>query len=224
VTGARGAGNARRGRGRSAGTHPLRIGLTGPIGCGKSTVAAWLGELGLRVVDADVVAREVVEPGTSGFDEVRATFGDDVVAPGGSLDRSALGQIVFSNPDALRRLEAIVHPAVRPRILRAIADADRDQARGVVIEAIKLVEGGLAELCDEVWLVTCHRDQQRARLRERGLDDANAERRIDAQADLVARAAGSATRTIDTSGSIEPTRALVEQAFMDARRRAEAAR
>ena len=82
----------------------------------------------------------------------------------GSLDRTALGRIVFADPAALRDLEAIVHPAVRPRILAAIAAADEADADVVVIEAIKLVEGGLAELCDEVWLVTCEPEAQRERL------------------------------------------------------------
>src|SRR5437870_308144 len=116
----------------------IRIGLTGAIGCGKSTVAGWLGELGAFVVDADIVAREVVEPGEPALDAVVARFGPDVVRDDGSLDRAALGRIVFADPAALRDLEAIVHPAVRPRILAAVAAAERAGARAVVIEAIKL--------------------------------------------------------------------------------------
>ena len=137
----------------------VRIGLTGPIGCGKSTVAGWLGERpGVVVIDADRVAREVVEPGEPALDAVLARFGPDVLRDDGSLDRAALGRIVFADPAALRDLEAITHPAVRPRILAAIDRAAADGAAAVVIEAIQLVEGGLAELCDEVWLVTCDPD------------------------------------------------------------------
>ncbi len=135
---------------------PVRIGLTGPIGCGKSTVARWLGERGAVVIDADAVAREVTAPGQPGHDAVLARFGDPVRAADGTLDRAALARIVFSDPAALRDLEAIVHPLVRPRILAAIDAAAGTEAPAVAIEAIKLVEGGLAELCDVVWWVTCH--------------------------------------------------------------------
>ena len=133
---------------------PLRIGITGPIGCGKSTVAGWLGERpGVVVIDADVVAREVLEPGEPALDAVVARFGSDLLRADGSLDRAALGRVVFADPAALRDLEAIVHPAVRPRILAAMDGAAADGAEAVVVEAIRLVEGGLAALCDEVWLV-----------------------------------------------------------------------
>ena len=108
---------------------PVRIGLTGPIGCGKSTVAGWLGERpGVVVIDADQVAREVVEPGEPALDAVVARFGPDLLRDDGSLDRAALGRIVFADPAALRDLEAITHPAVRPRILAAIADAEAAEA------------------------------------------------------------------------------------------------
>ena len=141
-----------------------RIGITGPIGCGKSQVARWLGELGAATVDADAVAREVTAPGEPAHDAVLARFGSAVTAADGTLDRAALARIVFADPARLRDLEAIVHPAVRPRILAAIDAADAAGAPAVVIEAIKLVEGGLAELCDEVWLVTCDAAAQRERL------------------------------------------------------------
>ena len=194
----------------------LVIGLTGPIGCGKSTVAAWLGDLGATIVDADVVAREVVEPGEPALDEVLAAFGPDVVAPDGSLDRAALGRIVFTDPEALARLEAIIHPAVRPRILDRIASATRDGAPAVVVEAIKLVEGGLAALCDEVWLVLCDAAAQRDRLTARGANASDTDARIAAQSDIVDRLLPAATRVIDTSGSAAETQAVVRAAFAEA--------
>jgi len=195
---------------------PIRIGITGPIGCGKSTVAGWLGELGAVVVDADEVAREVVEPGEPALEAIVDAFGPEIVLPSGRLDRAALGRIVFADPAALERLEAIVHPAVRPRILQRIAEAGRDGAPAVVIEAIKLVEGGLASLCDEVWLVVCNPEVQRLRLAARGADPTDTEARIAAQSDLAARLAPAATRIVDTSGPAVAAREAVVQALVEA--------
>lgn len=195
----------------------LRIGLTGPIACGKSTVAGWLAELGAVVVDADRIAREVTEPGEPALVDVFARFGDRVRAADGSLDRPALGRIVFADPDALRDLEAIVHPAVRPRIVAAIVAAEAADADSVVVEAIKLVEGGLAELCDEVWLVTCDPAAQRERLIERGSTPDDADQRIASQGDIVGRLRPVASRVIDTSGPPDEVRARVETALEDAR-------
>ena len=189
------------------------IGLTGPIGCGKSTVAGWLAARGATVIDADEVARAVSAPGEPGHDAVLEVFGDAVRVDDGTLDRAALARIVFRDPDALRRLEAILHPLVRTRILAAIDAAAADASPAVVIEAIKLVEGGLASLCDEVWLVICAPTVQRERVLDRGLDPADADRRIAAQAGLVERARPVATRIIDTSGPIGDARSRVAAAW-----------
>jgi dephospho-CoA kinase len=199
----------------------LRIGITGPIGCGKSTVARWLGErAGVRVVDADHEARLVLAPETPEVEAVYARFGAGLRRPNGELDRAALGRIVFADETALRDLEAIVHPAVRPRILRAIEAAEVAGARAVAIEAIKLVEGGLAELCDEVWLVDCEPAVQLERLVGRGdpADDASA--RITAQGDIVERLRARATRVIDTSGDPAATRTAVDGLLDEALRAA----
>jgi dephospho-CoA kinase len=202
-----GAGN------RPEGRRTLRIGLTGPIGCGKSTVARWLAERGAVVVDADAIARSVTAAGEPALAAVLDRFGETYRRPDGSLDRAALGRLVFSNPAALRDLEAIVHPAVRPRIEAAVAAAIAAGAPAVVVEAIKLVEGGLAELCDEVWLVTCDADSQRRRLIKRGAREDDADQRIVAQGDLAARLAPRATRLIDTSADAEATRHRVMEAL-----------
>jgi dephospho-CoA kinase len=191
----------------------LTIGLTGPIGCGKSTVAGWLAGRGAVVIDADEVARAVSAPGEPGHDAVLEAFGDAVRVDAGRLDRAALARIVFRDPDALRRLEAILHPLVRTRILAEMESAREAAAPAVVVEAIKLVEGGLAALCDEVWLVTCAPGAQRERVIERGLDPADADRRIAAQAGLVERVRPVAARVIDTSGPIEDARARVAAAW-----------
>ena len=197
-------------------TRTVRIGVTGPIGCGKSQVARWLGERGAVVVDADVVARDVTAPGTRGHAAILRRFGTPVTSGDGTLDRKALGRLVFADAAALRDLEAIVHPAVRPRILDAITAAEAYGAPAVVIEAIKLVEGGLGGLLDEVWLVTCDPDAQHERLLGRGMGEADAQQRAVAQAGMVERLTPEATRVLDTSGSEEETRAVVDAALAEA--------
>ena len=192
----------------------VRIGLTGPIGCGKSTVAGMLAEHGAVVIDADGLVREAYEDAAV-REAVIERFGQGVRMPNGSIDRRALARIVFEDPAALRDLEAIVHPAVRPRILTRIDAADSRHAPAVVVEAIKLVESGLAGLCDEVWLVTCDPPIQRGRLRDRGVPDDDADRRIAAQRHLRDRVEPVAKRRIDTSGTLDDTRGRVAAAWSE---------
>lgn len=195
----------------------VRIGVTGPIGCGKSAVTGWLGERPkVIVIDADRVARQVVEPGQPALEAIIDAFGERLRRPDGSLDRAALGRIVFSDPSALQRLEAIVHPAVRPMILATMKRADKSGATAVVVEAIKLVEGGLASLCDEVWLVTCDPIDQLARVMRRGMSASEADHRIASQGDMTERLEPIATRIIDTSDTPEATKLRVLEAFDDA--------
>ena len=194
----------------------VRIGLTGPIGCGKSTVAAWLGERGALVIDADQVAREVSAPGQPAHDAILEVFGDGVRVDNGTLDRAALARTVFRDPAALVRLEAILHPLVRRHILAAMAAADAAGSPAVVVEAIKLVEGGLAALCDEVWLVTCAPTVQRERVVARGTAIDDADRRIAAQAGLVERVRPVASRVLDTSGPVADARSRVAAAWAEA--------
>jgi dephospho-CoA kinase len=195
----------------------VRIGVTGPIGCGKTTVTAWLGERpNVVVIDADRVARQVVEPGQRTLEVIIDHFGEGLRRPDGSLDRAALGRLVFADPAALAELEAIVHPAVRPRILAAMKRADKDGATAVVVEAIKLVEGGLAALCDEVWLVTCDPIDQLGRVMRRGMSASEADHRIASQGDMTERLESVATRIIDTSDTATATKVRVLEAFDDA--------
>jgi dephospho-CoA kinase len=198
-------------------SEPVRIGLTGPIGCGKSTIAGYLAGRGAVIVDADRLAREVTEPGEPALRAIADRFGETVIDADGRLDRTALGRIVFADPAALADLETIVHPAVRPRILAALAAARTPAATAVVLEAIRLVEGGYADLVDEIWLVVCSADTQRDRLAIRGLDQLDAARRMAAQDGLVARARGVATRVITSEGPLNTTLAAVDEAFAAAR-------
>jgi dephospho-CoA kinase len=196
-------------------TRPVIVGLTGPIGCGKSTVARLLGRHGAVVIDADAVAREVSAPGTPAHDEILAAFGDGVRGADGDVDRVALARLVFADPGQLRRLEAIVHPRVRPAILARIDDGMATEAPAVVIEAIKLVEGGLAELCDVVVLVDCEPAEQLARLEGRGMAADDARRRIAAQQGLRQRLARAGAVTLTTSGTLEAVEARVDALWTD---------
>ena len=158
----------------------LRIGLTGGIGSGKSTVAGLLAERGARVVDADRIARDVVAPGTPGLAAVAAEFGEGVLAPDGSLDRPALAAVVFADPAARARLDGVVHPLVRSRAAEAIAAAPADAV--VVQDVPLLVETGQAGSYDLVLVVETDEELRVRRLVARGLTADDARARIASQA------------------------------------------
>jgi dephospho-CoA kinase len=154
--------------------------LTGGIGSGKSTAAALLAERGARVVDADRIAREVLEPGTPGLAAVVAEFGNDVLTPAGALDRPALAAVVFGDPAARARLDAVVHPLVRARAAELVAAAPADAV--VVQDVPLLVETGQAGSFDLVLVVETDLDTRVARLVDRGLSAEDARARIASQA------------------------------------------
>ena len=198
----------------------LRIGLTGPIGCGKSTIARLADERGGVVIDADGLSHEASGPGSDLLVAIAERFGRDLIKDDGSLDRPALGRIVFADVRALRDLEAIVQPAVRTLIEQRVADAEATGAPFVLVEAIKLIEAGYGARCDEVWLVTCSPDQQRERLTARGLPPDQIKRRMVAQGeDLIERLRPKASAVIDASGSLDDTRRRAAAALDAALRR-----
>jgi dephospho-CoA kinase len=160
-------------------TSPIIIGLTGNIGVGKSTVLGILRKLGAQTIDADKVSHGVMLPGGLAYDAVIEAFGPEILLSDGSINRRHLANIVFAFPDKLARLEDIVHPAVEQAVQAEIEAAD---APVVVIEAIKLLEGELKSICDEIWVVTAPEDVQIARLIEqRGLSERQARGRMRSQ-------------------------------------------
>jgi len=177
----------------------LRVGLTGGIGSGKSTVSAELARLGAVVIDADQLAREVVPPGSPGLAAVVAEFGEEMLRPDGSLDRAALAARVFADPDALARLGAITHPLVAEESRRMEA---RAPAGAVVVHDVPLiVENGLADRYDLVVVVGADEGTRVRRLVDhRGMPEEDARARIRAQADDAARRA-VADVWIDNSGT-----------------------
>ncbi len=189
----------------------LRVGLTGGIGSGKSAVSSLLASRGVVVVDADQIAREVVEPGSPGLAAVVAEFGEDVLRPDGSLDREALGRRVFSDPAEIARLNAIVHPLVGERTGELMRQAEAGGARVVVHDVPLLVENGLAPLYDAVVVVAATPATQLDRLvRLRGMSAEDAQARIDAQAPLEDKLA-VATYVVRNDGSRDELLSQVER-------------
>ena len=158
----------------------MKVGLTGGLGAGKSTVAALLEKRGARIIDADQLAREVVQPGTAGLEAVVARFGARVVSPDGRLDRAALAEIVFADPAARADLNAIVHPLVRERARTLMAEAPEGTV--IVYDVPLLVENKLADDFDAVIVVEAPRELRIARLIDRGLSEAQARARMASQA------------------------------------------
>ncbi|MEU0568108.1 dephospho-CoA kinase [Nonomuraea sp. NPDC005983] len=196
----------------------LTIGLTGGIGSGKSEVSRRLAARGAVVIDADKIAREVVEPGTPGLARVVATFGDGVLHPDGSLNREKLGGIVFADPDRLAALNAIVHPLVGERVAALQAQAADDAI--VVYDVPLLAENNLAPMYDVVVVVDASDEVRIARLAEhRGMPEQDAKARIAAQAGREERLS-VADVVIPNEGSLEDLEARVDAVWQDLVRRA----
>ena len=191
----------------------MRIGLTGGIASGKSTVARKLKQLGAVTIDADVLARDVVALGTEGLKAVVARFGNSVLAADGSLDRSALARVIFADPQARADLNAIIHPLVRERAAELEAAAP---AGAVVVHVIPLlVETGQQDRFDAVVVVDTTVEEQLRRLTRRdGLTQTEAEQRVAAQASREERL-GAATHVIDSSGPVRETMRQVDELWQN---------
>lgn len=199
----------------------LRVGLTGGIGAGKSEVSRLLASYGAVVIDADKIAREVVEPGTEGLAAVVERFGTSVLTEDGRLDRPKLGAIVFHDPEALQALNELVHPRVRARS-EELEQRARGRPSAVVVHDVPLlVENGLAPLYDLVLVVDADPQVRLDRLvRLRGMTERDARSRMAAQADREERLA-AADIVIENNGTLEELATRVRAVWEELRRRAE---
>ena len=191
---------------------PRIIGITGNIACGKTAVGHILLELGAeRYIDADAVVHKLYQNGQSIAVKVAEVFGSEVVAPNGDIDRKALGAIVFQDAGAMRRLEAIVHPAVSEALAKELAQVSPSGI--VVIDAVKLLEGGSGKFCQSKWLIVCTEELEYERLIARNnLTPEEAWSRIKAQPSVEKRLS-LVDEVIDNSGTFVETRRQVELAY-----------
>lgn len=188
----------------------LRLGLTGGIGSGKSTVARMLADRGAVIIDADAISRELVEPGEPALDRLVEEFGTGILREDGSLNRGALARVAFEDAAAAARLNQIMHPAIREESERRIADAVRRGATVIVYDMPLLVETGQQEVVDRVIVVDVPEAVQIQRaVGSRGLDEADVRRRIALQASREERL-GCADGVIDNSGDVAETERQVE--------------
>ncbi len=187
-----------------------KMGLTGGIASGKSTVAAMLREMVFLVLEADVVAHRLMEPGEAAHDEILREFGADLAGVGGRIDRAKLAGVVFGDAVKLAKLNGIIHPLVEAITFQQFAEWEKDGVRDAAfVEAALLVEAGIAAKLDGVVVAYCRPEQQLERLRARGMSEVEARRRMAAQMPVEEKLK-YATERIDCSGTMEETRAQVE--------------
>ena len=185
------------------------IGLTGSIACGKSNVSETLAQLGAVIIDGDLLSRELTVPGGPALPAIRAAFGNEVFFPDGTLNRRALGSVVFGNDQARATLDGIMQPMLREMILQRMAQAAQAKAPLCVLDMPLLFEAGLDSLCHSVWCVWLPREIQLQRLMARdGFTPEEAEARLRSQLSADEKAA-RAHVVIDTSGSIEYTKSMI---------------
>ncbi|MDP3486934.1 MAG: dephospho-CoA kinase [Bacillota bacterium] len=180
------------------------IGLTGGIGSGKSTVSHMLKELGVRIIDADKVGRELMEPGREVYTQVVNHFGPSIISADGTIDRLKLGTMVFDNKHELEKLDSLTHPAIISEMERRFKEYCDQGECLVAFEVPLLIEKNLQHIVDEIWLVTCSEDTQLKRVMARGFNESDARARIAAQIPLKDKRK-YADRIIDTDGTLECT-------------------
>jgi dephospho-CoA kinase len=189
----------------------LKIGLTGGIASGKSAVASMLREMGFLVLEADVVAHKLIEPGQAAHEEVLREFGSELAGATGRIDRAKLAAIVFADAGKLGKLNRIIHPRVEEIIFRQFAEWERSGVRDAAfVEAALLVEAGIAEKLDGLVVTVCTPELQMERLRARGMSEVEAKRRLAAQMPVEEKLR-YATEKIDCSGTLEETREQVRE-------------
>jgi dephospho-CoA kinase len=199
------------------------IGLTGGIASGKSTVTQFFRDHDIPVIDADVLGHRTYDPGTETFDAVVATFGQDVVAEDGTIDRKVLGGKVFGKPDELKRLTDIVWPGIRKLATEKIAEFETAGNDLVVLEAAVLFEAGWEDLTDEIWVVTVAPEEAIRRLKERnGMEEEAARARIDSQLSNDERTA-RADVIIENNGSLEDLQRTIQREWDGLQQRLRAA-
>ena len=190
------------------------IGLTGNIGCGKSVVARMFEELGARVIDADLIARLVVEPGEPAWNEIVQTFGEAILNSDGTINRGKLGEIVFNDKEKREALNRITHPRIIERIKELIEEFRKENVEVVIVEAALIVEkGGMKPLINDLIVVTADEEAHIRRLIERNaLSREEALSRIKSQMPLSEKVK-YATYLIDNSGTLDETRKQVEEVW-----------
>ena len=189
------------------------IGLTGGIACGKSNISQTLQELGAVIIDGDLLSRELTAPGGAALPQIRRSFGDDVFMPDGTLNRRALGAVIFGNDQARQTLDGIMQPLLWQLIEQRIAQARDDDAPLCVLDMPLLYEAGLDKLCERVWCAWIPRETQLQRLMARDgftLEEAEARLRSQMPAD---EKAARADVVIDTSGSIGYTKSMIPEYY-----------
>jgi dephospho-CoA kinase len=198
----------------------LKMGLTGGIASGKSAIAAMLREMGFPVVEADIVAHKLLEPGQPAHDEVLREFGAEIADATGRIDRTKLAAIVFADRAKLAKLNAIIHPRVEVLVFRQFEDWQRSGVRDAgFVEAALLVEAGIAKKLDGLVVAFCPPELQLERLRARGMSEVEAKRRLAAQLPVEEKLR-FASETIDCSGNLGETRAQVRALAAKLRKRA----
>ena len=198
---------------------PYIVGITGGIACGKTTATDHLQSLGAIVLDADVESRAVTAPDGMALPAIREQFGDEVFNEDGTLDRHALGRIVFADIEKRHALEAIIHPMIQHKMLADLQEAGRAGEKIVFLSVPLLYETGMDALCDETWVLMLDRETQIKRLMERDSIDLDAaEKRIDSQMDAEERAS-KANVVIRTGRSIEQTRSELSALYRDLKKR-----